>query len=85
MFFGFFFAVSVDLLYVSFTALCPLLDFFRAPTTMSFHSALLCTGSAYTRSVSFPVFLLFVFNSAAFLFHVFHLLFAFNNALASMV
>jgi hypothetical protein len=52
-----FFAVSADLLRASFTALRPLLSFFRAPTAMSFHHTLLCTGSTYTRSVSFPVFL----------------------------
>jgi hypothetical protein len=52
-----FFAVSVDLLCAGFAALRPLLSFFRAPTATSFHRALLCTGSTYTRSVSFPVFL----------------------------
>jgi hypothetical protein len=52
-----FFAVSVDLLRAGFIALHPLLSFFRAPTAMSFHCALLCTGSMYTRSISFPVFL----------------------------
>jgi hypothetical protein len=81
-----FFAVSADLLSASFIALRPLLSFFRAPTTMSFHCALLCTGSTYTRSVSFPFFFfLLVFSYVAFLFPVFHLLFACNNALASMV
>jgi hypothetical protein len=52
-----FFAVSTDFLHASFVALRPLLSFFRAPTVMSFHRALLCTGSTYMRSLSFPVFL----------------------------
>jgi hypothetical protein len=52
-----FFAVSADLLRAGFAAFRPLLSFFRAPTATSFHRALLCTGSTYTRSVSFPVFL----------------------------
>jgi hypothetical protein len=56
-FLSFFFAVSADLLRAGFVALRPLLSFFRAPTVTSFHRALLCTGSTYTRSVSFPVFL----------------------------
>jgi hypothetical protein len=55
--FWIFFAVSADLLCAGFAALHPLPSFFRAPTMTSFHSALLCTGSTYTRSVSFPVFL----------------------------
>jgi hypothetical protein len=54
--FLFFFVVSVDLLRASFAALRPLLSFFRVPTATSFHRALFCTGSTYTRSVSFPVF-----------------------------
>jgi hypothetical protein len=48
-----FFAVSADLLLIGFTALRPLLGFFHAPTTTSFHHTLLCTGSTYTRSISF--------------------------------
>jgi hypothetical protein len=52
-----FFAVSADLLHTSFVALRPLLSFFYAPTVTSFHHVLLCTGSTYTRSVSFHVFL----------------------------
>ena len=52
-----FFAVSANLLCVSFIALRPLLGFFRALTATSFHRALLCIGSIYTRLVSFPVFL----------------------------
>jgi hypothetical protein len=67
-----FFAVSADLLRASFAALHPLLSFFRAPTATSFHRALLCTRSTYTRSVSFPVFFLLVFSYIAFLFPVFH-------------
>jgi hypothetical protein len=55
--FEFFFAVSADLLRSGFAALRPLLSFFCAPTVMSFHRALLCTGSTYTQSVSFHVFL----------------------------
>jgi hypothetical protein len=52
-----FFAVSTDLLRADFAAFLPLLSFFRAPTTTSFHHALLCTESTYTQSVSFPIFL----------------------------
>jgi hypothetical protein len=52
-----FFAVYADLLLVGFAALRPLLSFFRAPIVTSFHRALLCTRSTYTRSISFPVFL----------------------------
>jgi hypothetical protein len=52
-----FFVVSADLLRASFAALRPLLSFFHAPTATTFHRALLCTGSTYTRSVSFLVFL----------------------------
>ena len=78
-------SVSTDLLRTGFAAFRPLLGFFCAPTATSFHRALLCTRSAYTRSISFPVFLLLVFSYAAFLFPVFRLLFACNNALASMV
>jgi hypothetical protein len=52
-----FFAVSADLLRTSFATLHPLLSFFRAPTATSFHSALLCTGSTYTRLIYFLVFL----------------------------
>jgi hypothetical protein len=55
--FFFFFTVSVDLLHDGFVALHPLLDFFHAPTVTSFHRALLCKGSVYKRSVSFPVFI----------------------------
>jgi hypothetical protein len=52
-----FFVVFADLLCVGFTVLRSLLGFFRTLTATSFHLALLCMGSAYTRSVSFPVFL----------------------------
>jgi hypothetical protein len=48
--------VFANLLRAGFDALHPLLGFFRAPTETSFHRSLLCTRSAYTRSVSFPVF-----------------------------
>jgi hypothetical protein len=67
-----FFAVSADLLRASFATLRPLLSFFRAPTATSFHRTLLCTGSTYTRLVSFSVFFLLVFNYVAFLFPIFH-------------
>jgi hypothetical protein len=67
-----FFTVSADLLRASFATLRPLLSFFRAPTATSFHRALLCTGSTYTRSVSFSVFFLLVFSYVAFLFPIFH-------------
>jgi hypothetical protein len=80
-----FFAVSADLLRAGFAALRPLLSFFRAPIATSFHRALLCTGSTYTQSVSFPVFLFACIQLCCFFFLVFHLLFACNNALASMV
>jgi hypothetical protein len=80
-----FFAVSADLLRTSFTALRPLLSFFRAPTAMSFHRALLCTGSTYTRSVSFLVFLFACIQLCCFYFSCILLLFACNNALALMV
>ena len=63
-------SVSADLLRDGFAAFSPLLGFFRTPTVTSFHHALLCTGSAYTWSISFPVF---------------RLLFACNNVLASTV
>jgi hypothetical protein len=49
--------LHTDLLRACFAALHPLLGFFHAPTTTSFHYALLCTRSMYTRSVSFPIFL----------------------------
>jgi hypothetical protein len=52
-----FFAVYANLLRAGFVALRPLLSFFRAPTATSFHRALICIGSTYTRSISFPVFL----------------------------
>jgi hypothetical protein len=52
-----FFALSADLLCTSFVALRPLLGFFRAPTAMNFHCAILCTGLTYTQLVSFIVFL----------------------------
>jgi hypothetical protein len=80
-----FFAVSANLLRTGFAALRPLLGLFRAPTATSFHRTLLCTWSTYTWSVSFPVFLFACINFATFLFPVFHLLFACNNALTSMV
>jgi hypothetical protein len=80
-----FFAVFVDLLRASFVAPRPLLSFFRTPTATSFHRALLCTGLTYTRSFFFLYFFLLVFSYVAFLFPVFHLLFACNNALASMI
>jgi hypothetical protein len=50
-------SVFANLLRAGFAVLRPLLGFFRAPTATSFHRALLCTGSAYTRSVSFHLFL----------------------------
>jgi hypothetical protein len=56
-FLSFFFAFFADLLRASFAALRPLLSFFHVPTAMSFHHALLCTGSTYTGLVSFLVFL----------------------------
>jgi hypothetical protein len=80
-----FFTVSVDLLRASFAALRSLLSFFRAPTATSFHRALLCTGSTYTRSVSFLVFLFACIQLCCFSFPCISLLFACNNALASMV
>jgi hypothetical protein len=80
-----FFAVSADLLRASFAALRPLLSFFRAPTATSFHRALLCTGSTYTRSVSFPVFLFTCIQLCCFYFSCISLLFACNKALDSMV
>jgi hypothetical protein len=80
-----FFAVFADRLCAGFVALRPLLSFFRAPTATSFHRALLCTGSTYTRSVSFPVFLFVCIQLCCFFFPVFYLLFACNNALTSMV
>jgi hypothetical protein len=47
----------------------PLLGFFRTPTATSFHRALLCTGSANSRSVSFPVFLFACIQLYFFSFH----------------
>ena len=58
---------------------------FSRPIMTSFHRALFCTELAYTRSVSFLLFILLAFSSAAFLFLVFRLLFVCNNALALMV
>jgi hypothetical protein len=85
MFFGFF-AISVDLLCAGFVALRPLSGFFCAPTTANFHRALLCMGSAYTRSVSFPIFLFCLYSILLLLFSLyFRLLFDCNNALALMV
>jgi hypothetical protein len=66
-----FFVVSIDLLNASFAALRPLLGFFRAPTAMSFHHALLCTGSTYTRSVSFHVFLFACIQFCCFFFSLY--------------
>jgi hypothetical protein len=83
--FMFFFLVSADLLHASFAALRPLLSFFCAPTTTSFHRVLLCTRLTYTRSVSFPVFLFACIQLCCFSFPCISLLFACNNALASMV
>jgi hypothetical protein len=85
VFFFSFFAVSADLLRASFAALRPLLSFFRAPTTTSFYRALLCTRSTYTRSISFSVFLFTCIQLCCFSFPCISLLFACNNALASMV
>jgi hypothetical protein len=80
-----FFAVSADLLRASFAALRPLLSFFRAPTATSFHRALLCTGQRTCDRFLSLYFFLLVFSYIAFLFPIFHLLFACNNAMASMV
>jgi hypothetical protein len=66
-----FFAVSADLLRAGFIALCPLLCFFRTPTATSFHHALLCMGSTYTRSISFPVFLFACIQLCCFFFSLY--------------
>jgi hypothetical protein len=80
-----FFVVSTDLLRAGFAVLRPLLSFFCTPTATSFHRALLCTRSTYTQSVYFPIFLFACIQLCYFSLPVFHLLFACNNALASMV
>jgi CHASE2 domain-containing sensor protein len=66
-----FFAVSADLLRAGFATLHPLLGFFRTPTTTSFHCALLCMGSTYTRSVSFSIFLFTCIQLCCFFFSLY--------------
>jgi hypothetical protein len=76
-----FFAVSTDLIRAGFAALRPLHGFFRAPTATSFHYALLCTGHHTSDWFLSLYFFLRIFSFAAFLFPIFCLLFACNNAL----
>ena len=81
-----FFVVSADLLWAGFATLRPLLGFFCAPHRDNLPSCFsLYEVSVHTISFFPCIFFLLVFSSIAFLFPVFRLLFACNNALASMV